>query len=497
MKKTVITILTILTVYALLTACGTKKAAEAPDTAPSVTETAADRITEAVTAAPAETSAAEDAAKETAEETPETENAPETVKVTAPVEEIKINTDAAIEETVLYDEEGLKIIAKELTFSDYDMEIKLRIENSSEKALSVTSNTLGYSCNAVNGKMIEDGYIHAQLAPGKNSIETADFGLQELMISGITEIAEIELGFTISDEDYNYTYTGPLMLHTNLSEEHDPAADSYRKAINSGFFQEKYGYRVKSFIEEDLPSGDYVTVLSEAVINNKDGASSLFLELLNTSDEAVDAAISGIALNGLKVTFGNWDSVTILGGHTATLSVKLENVLEKEFAEVLGIREYTLFNADICVEKADDSLEELEEFPIEIRISDADASYDTSGDVVYDAEGIRVISKGFHEDPSGYSRTIHLLFIVENHRDNAIYFTHKYDSFSINDLMTDAILYSETVDPGESALMDLEVWESNFEDADIKGIDDIETAQFTAEIRDENYRLIESCELNF
>lgn len=500
MKKSIIAILSLIMVFALLSACGKKDEAEMPQVTveEAVTEKETEEMTKAEITTVAQTKEAEtEAVTETESETePETEK-PTKEKATEPVEEIKMNKDAVIEETVLYDEEGLKIIAKEIAFSNSNLEIKLRLENSSDKPLSVTSNTLGYSCNAINGRMIEDGYIHAELAPGKNAIETAYIDLQELLLGGITEIAEIELGFTISDDDYNYIYTEPFKLTTSLYEDHDPSGDSYQKAINSDYLKSKYGYDVEFFTSEDLPKGDFISILSETGLKKKKGGSAVLIELLNTSDKAVNAAICDIALNGLRVTSGNWDSVTILGNHTATISVNLDSVLEQEFTEALGFSEYSLLNANMRVRETEDYTEDLEEFPIEIKLSDSEPSYDDTGDLVYDSNDIRIISKGFHEDPANYSDNIHLLFIVENTGSSPIYFTDKYDSFSINDLMTDAFLYSQTIEPKESVLMDLEVMEYNFDQADIKGIDDIETAQFTAEIRDGNFSVTESCELNF
>lgn len=58
---------------------------------------------------------------------------------------------AEIEETVMIDENDIKITATGLKYTSYSVELELDIENNSDKALSFISGSLGYSCNSVNG----------------------------------------------------------------------------------------------------------------------------------------------------------------------------------------------------------------------------------------------------------------------------------------------------------------------------------------------------------
>ena len=121
---------------------------------------------------------------------------------------------ATIEETVLVDESGVKITAKELTYSNYAAELILVIENNSDKDLSFIANSVGYSCNSINGYMIPEGYLNCDVAAGKKANDTIPIGYDTLMLYGIYEIADIEIGFDISDDDYNHTYTGPRTIQT-------------------------------------------------------------------------------------------------------------------------------------------------------------------------------------------------------------------------------------------------------------------------------------------
>ena len=67
------------------------------------------------------------------------------------------NVDATLEETVMVDEGGVKITATGLTYTDYSVDLDLTIENNSGKTLSFVSGSLGYSCNSINGYMVNDG----------------------------------------------------------------------------------------------------------------------------------------------------------------------------------------------------------------------------------------------------------------------------------------------------------------------------------------------------
>ena len=68
------------------------------------------------------------------------------------------NADATLAETVLVNEGGVKITATGLTYTTYSVELGLAIENNSGKDLSLISGSLGYSCNSVNGYMVDEGY---------------------------------------------------------------------------------------------------------------------------------------------------------------------------------------------------------------------------------------------------------------------------------------------------------------------------------------------------
>lgn len=87
------------------------------------------------------------------------------------------NRNAALDETVLVDDGGIKITATGLTYTDYSAELALTIENNSGKDLSFVSGSLGYSCNSINGYMIDDGYLNCDVSNGKKANEVIEFAM--------------------------------------------------------------------------------------------------------------------------------------------------------------------------------------------------------------------------------------------------------------------------------------------------------------------------------
>ena len=108
--------------------------------------------------------------------TPATDSQPETDSGNddpqIEVEPHEFKKTATIEETVLVDESGVKITAKELTYGNYAAELTLVIENNSDKDLSFIANSIGYSCNSINGYMVPEGYLNCDVAAGKKANDT-------------------------------------------------------------------------------------------------------------------------------------------------------------------------------------------------------------------------------------------------------------------------------------------------------------------------------------
>lgn len=105
----------------------------------------------------------------------------------------EFDQSAVIETTVILDQDSIKVTATALEYDDYSANLKLSLENNSDKTLTFSTNTLGFSGNSINGFMIPDGYFNSEIAPGKKANETVTFSYDYLQLFGINEIADIVL----------------------------------------------------------------------------------------------------------------------------------------------------------------------------------------------------------------------------------------------------------------------------------------------------------------
>ena len=190
---------------------------------------------------------------------------------------VQFDPSATLEETVLVDESDVKITATGLKYTAYDVKLSLAIENNSDQNLSFYSGTLGYSCNSVNGYMVDDGYLNADIAAGKKSNETVSFSVDELTLLGISDIADIELGFHITADRYNdYLLTGPRQLRTSIADSYDYKADTYRQSIVDNI--SALGSTVDCDSEEVVFDQKGIRVVSQTLVTNSSGKQALLVE---------------------------------------------------------------------------------------------------------------------------------------------------------------------------------------------------------------------------
>ena len=261
--------------------------------------------------------------------------------------------DQNIEETVLYDTGGVKIIATGINYASYEAELGIRIENSSDKSLKFLAETYGYSRNAVNGFMIENGYVKMELAPGESGKDSAGFGYRELLLHGISEIADIQIGFSISDDENNTIYTGPMQVRTPLSESYDYGNDGYQKAITSKAMQYTYGYTIEDFAAKEAFNSGGIRILSECYMTNEDGEHALMLEVINDNDFAVHFTTRDILFNETLVYDSSW-SYDVINPHCRTLvTIRPEDVTDEEEMAEFGIEEVNSIGFTVNVKNDD------------------------------------------------------------------------------------------------------------------------------------------------
>lgn len=440
----------------------------------------------------AETTSVSSSDKETASESTAVKEPESEITTTPEAEydsEMEFLKDATIEETVLYEENGIKITATGLTYNNSSAELDISIENGADENLNFVSGSAGYSCNSVNGYMIDSGYVNCDVAAGKTANESITIGYDELLLYGINELADIEIGFEISDDNYDSFYTGPKQILTSAAETYEYKDDGYRTAIRSDALMSKYNYKVLSFDDEVISEQDGVDVLSAGFIEQKGGNTALFLEVKNTGDQDVDVEIENIYVNGLGVCSPTWSSDEIYAGKTRVIPIQLDNIMDKNIYEAYGINEFGEVSFDFSIKNTDGN--DIGTRTITINNSNATAGFDNSGHEVYNANDIRIIMKNLIEDESDYSDDINVLFIVENNSGSDIYAVYSHDTLSVNSVMMDAWGYSAIAKGNSSAALKFALTDSDLQEMGISSIDDIKEMELAISIKDSQYHEID------
>lgn len=241
----------------------------------------------------------------------------------------EFNTEATIEENVLYDENDIKITAKELTYDTFSAKLSVTVENNSDKELSYSCGSSGYHVNSINGYMVDDGYVNGDIAAGQSVTEEIPFKFSSMNVYGITEIADIEIGFSFCDDNYNYIYTDPLQVKTSIADSYDYSENRYRKIIDNGAFENKFNCKVNYFSEESFYNNYDINITSAAVMTNKDGEVVLLLEVENNSSGQVFISTKEISLNNNLVYESLWSSDNINPNKKYVMHIVLSDLIDK------------------------------------------------------------------------------------------------------------------------------------------------------------------------
>ncbi|MCK5128654.1 MAG: hypothetical protein KAQ68_02285 [Clostridiales bacterium] len=122
--------------------------------------------------------------------------------------------DSSIDEQILIDQEDIIITVKGFQLDGYGgPEIEVFIENNSEINITVDAKNM-----TVNGYMHET-FFSSDVSAGKKANDTITLSTTELELCGIVDICDIELSFSITDEDWDEIFDTEIMtIKTSLSE---------------------------------------------------------------------------------------------------------------------------------------------------------------------------------------------------------------------------------------------------------------------------------------
>lgn len=400
---------------------------------------------------------------------------------------------ASIEETVLFESGDIRITATGLEYTEYSADITVVIENNSDKELTFISNSIGYSCNSVNGYMIQDGYINSSVPAGKKANETLSFSYDMLRLYGIFEIADVEIGFDISDNDYNHIYTGPCQIRTSIADQYDYQKQYYRETIVSDGAAEYFGYIIPCFSDEALYDQDGIKVASSVFMEKNEDESALLLEVENNTEQSVRVIMEDIDLNELGVYSGTWSSESVNPGKKAILDLAFSALLDEGLQDAYGIKSVGSVTLTMEFENQDG---EIIADPITVTVEnpDAAAEFSKEGEEVYTSDNIRIVMKDVIADDSEYSGNMYVLLLVENKTSENIMIADLYDSLAVNGFMMDSIMSPVNVKSGSNAIMKIQLWQSELEKNAIEDVSDISEVEIGIQV-EQGDRIIEDAKL--
>lgn len=456
MKKLICVLLAIVMLLGL-TACGKSKTETAePEKADMTATETVDDVTD-VTEEMEETDVQD--STESSEELPE------------------FDQSAVIETTVILDQDNVKVTATALEYDNYSANLKLSLENNSDKTLTFSTNTLGFSGNSINGFMIPDGYFNSEIAPGKKANETATFSYDYLQLFGINEIADIVLGIRVTDEDYNETIYPDCQIKTSIADSYTYDNTSYQKAISSTAVQKALGLTSTYFTTDVLYDADDIQIVSGTLISNEDDEQMLLLEAVNSGTEMKNMIVTGLSVNGLTVYDGNWSSTTISSGKCGVISINLNDVFNEQYWEVYGLTDISSIDVKVGIQ---DGWDLKDENTVHLTIGE-DAPLNLDGTELFSQDNIRIISKGIlgHEDE--YDSNLYLALLIENGTDEAFDASVQNDSLSVNDIMISEFGSGTNIPPHAYGVLIVELYGSDLEDLDITDVDQIQKVECVIE----------------
>ncbi len=246
-----------------------------------------------------------------------------------------------IEKSVIYNENDITITAEKIEYNNYNVSLVVKLENKSEEDFEILSGATGYSVNSVNGYMISDGYLNCELKAGETVTEEIDFGYENLLTLGFTEIADIEIGFSLKGAKSGYIYTGPLTVKTSASELYDHKESAYQKCMKNGALEKMLDCSVDYFATDDFYENSLARILSMAVMSTEENT-VLCVEVENLSNKQIYVRIEDMCINGVLVSESATFSENINPHKKHILSVSFSSLLhnyEKDFSKIETMKE--------------------------------------------------------------------------------------------------------------------------------------------------------------
>ncbi len=395
----------------------------------------------------------------------------------------EFDQSAVIEETVLIDQDNVKVTATELSYTDYSADVSLLIENNSDRDLDFISESLGYACNSVNRYMISDGFMNETVAAGKKINHRLSFDYDHLEAYGITQIAEMEIGIYTSDSDHNYTYYEPKKIVTDKADGYDFDTDSYQSSISDGILEALADCSVDYFNTDSKFDLNGVSMISSGLVTDSYGDPNVFFEFKNTSDQNLYTEISQVAVNGLVVYGGDWSKDALNASTIAVAQIDINSLFDQIYQEGIQLGSINSIGFNLSLQDAEGN-DLTEPQWVSVPMSNTVTEYAVTGNALLESSGITVTEIGSVSDEDS---DLHLFYAVKNDTAAAIAPECDYNSLSINGFMVDFYDFAGIIPAGMTGLLRIDIDQEDLESAGISSSDDITEIEYKFTAMDEEY----------
>ena len=236
------------------------------------------------------------------------------------------NLIPTIEETVLFEYNGIKVTAKEITEDWLGPELKVLIENDTDENINVSLDEI-----AVNDYMVS-AWLYEDVAAGKKSNATFEIWSSTLSNAGISNIGKIDFYFrVINSDNYNTIYESKeIELKTSLYDEMDSEANDVGtellnqngiRIVGKGVNDSLWGQGVLLYIENNsdkniIVSTDNLSVngymvngyLYSTVMSNKKAIETVILSSTDLEDNDIES-IEDLALSFDIINADTWMNI--------------------------------------------------------------------------------------------------------------------------------------------------------------------------------------------
>lgn len=401
---------------------------------------------------------------------------------------------ATIDETVLLEDENVKVTALKLDYPDnYKANVHLSIENKSDLNLHISSGLADSMRNAINGYVTVplDSISFFADVPAKSTIEQIlTYPDEYVRYYGITDIAElqyifkIKLDYTMEPDYYEgmeqsdnfdrkkYEYLSDIVsLKTSIYDSYDMSKDTFAESVKSGEWQAFYSYEIHQSIHETVMEQDGLKISS--VVNAAHGNKHwLFLEVENVSDKTIYVSIDNMVVDGYNIN--TIQGMYLLPGNRSIMVFNLYHNIWSKIPDVIDLNNIGTISFDYRYDSSDGNGLWEDIGTMEIVLDESVVPKEVDGTVVYDDSGLLLKALDPIDDGESYTFPIY----VENETGYLTWFDDDY-KIIINGQELPAKLEDCSCYDGQKTVIDIGVGKETLKSIGVEKLEDITSIKKT------------------